>query len=100
MDGSATATMLTSSRLMNPAVSVTERARQRRGSGVSSVGPAGACPGCSLPPCPADRTSLTRSIIEVRLPFPPVGHAVDGGESGSGRLVLPPVDHRLAPLRR
>jgi hypothetical protein len=32
IDGSATETMLTSSRLMNPAVSATERAFQRRGS--------------------------------------------------------------------
>ena len=33
IEGSATATMLTSSRLMNPATSVTVRAFQRRGSG-------------------------------------------------------------------
>ena len=109
MDGSATATMLTSSRLMNPAVSVTERARQRRGSGVSSArSRRRPCPGCSLPPCPADRTSPTRSIIEVRLPFPPVGHAVDGaGESGlagsSGHVRFVPGgtrDRTAAPRRR
>ena len=39
MDGTATVTMLTSSRIMNPAASVTLRARQRRGSG-SSLGAA------------------------------------------------------------
>ena len=53
IDGRATATMLTSSRLMNPAVSVTERARQRADR-VSSGGSTG--------PVPAARSHRARPI--------------------------------------
>src|ERR687889_736247 len=71
MDGSATATMLTSSRLMNPAVRVTHSARQRRGSGVQSSGDAASRrSGASSASGPARRSSVAlivaRATPEVR----------------------------------
>ncbi len=75
IEGSATATMLTSSRLMNPAVSVTDRARQRRGSGVYSSG--------SVPAC--------RSSVALNAPSDRSGRRAPASHTSSSRSGYPPA---------